>query len=383
MTKILGGPFQAKYRLRIAILVGLCFFFSVGWSAQELPAQLSDKAFWQLITDFSEPSGRFISDNFVSNELAIQHVISELIQDRRGAGAYIGVGPEQNFTYIAALEPKIAFIIDIRRQNMIEHLMYKALIELSTDRADFMSHLFSRPRPTDLDRDSTVVTLFEALRDIEPDPDLFRENFRAIWDRLTVKHGFALTPEDEITLEYVYRAFYAAGTTLGYSVVRPGVVRILPTYEELMTDTDEQGLHRSFLATEDKFATLQRLERNNLIVPLVGDFGGPTTIRSLGKYLRDHNTTVTAFYTSNVEQYLFMTEEGWKNFYANLSRLPLNSRSVFIRPLINTGGGAYSSSPQFRVGFRWDTVLFPMSDVIAAFEAGLINSYYDVIQIPR
>ena len=55
--------------------------------------------------------------------------------------------PEQNFTYIAALKPKMAFIIDIRRGNLQLHLMYKALFELSSDRADFIFRLFSRKRP--------------------------------------------------------------------------------------------------------------------------------------------------------------------------------------------------------------------------------------------
>jgi hypothetical protein len=42
------------------------------------------------------------------------------------------------------VKPKIAFIVDIRRQNLIEHLMYKALFELSADRAEFISRLLSR-----------------------------------------------------------------------------------------------------------------------------------------------------------------------------------------------------------------------------------------------
>src|SRR5262249_22985435 len=142
--------------------LALCSFLTVAWSAEELSTHLTDQAFWKLVSDFSEPGGRFPSDNFVSNELAIQRILPELAKGRKSAGAYLGVGPEQNFTYIVALKPKIAFIIDIRRQNMIQHLMYKALIEMSTDRADFLSHLFSRPRPANLTRNSSVGALFDA-----------------------------------------------------------------------------------------------------------------------------------------------------------------------------------------------------------------------------
>src|SRR5205814_381591 len=75
---------------------------------------------------------------------------------------YMGVGPEQNFTYIVALKPKIAFIIDIRRGNLDLQLMYKALFELSKDRAEFVSRLFSRRRPDGLGPQSSVRETFAA-----------------------------------------------------------------------------------------------------------------------------------------------------------------------------------------------------------------------------
>src|SRR5437016_3661799 len=375
---------NSKYRIRLLIVFALCFSFTRVWSAAELPAQLTDEVFWELVTDFSEASGRFPSDNFVSNELATQRVLSQLTKSRKASGAYVGVGPEQNFTYIVALQPKIAFIVDIRRQNMIEHLMYKALIELSSDRADFLSRLFSRPRPSNVDKNSGIGALFDALSLIQADQQMFDENLRAIKDRLIKEHGFKLTSEDETTVAYIFRAFYVGGPDLGYSNVAfqprsSGAPRLLPTYEELMIDTDENGQQRSYLATEENFHTLQQLERNNLIVPVVGNFAGSTALRSVGAYLKEHNTAVSAFYTSNVEQYLFMTPEDWKNFYTNVSTLPLDSNSTFIRPLINTGNG-YTASPQFRPTFHWDTVLFPIADLVAAFNAGMIENYYDVIQ---
>src|SRR5262249_822579 len=149
-----------------------------------------------------------------------------------------------------------------------------------------------------------------------------------------------------------------------------------------MTDSDTNGKAQSFLANEDNFLAVQYLEKNNLIVPLVADFAGPTAIRSLGHYLKERNAMVTAFYVSNVEQYLFMSES-WKNFYANVATLPLDSKSVFIRPLINVGTGSYTASPLFRSGFHWDTLLFPIEDLISAFNAGMIHNYYDIIQLPN
>src|SRR5438105_3911973 len=129
---------------------------------QTIPAKLADSAFWRLSTEFSEPGGYFRSDNFVSNETTFQYVIPRLIQMEKPGGVYLGVGPEQNFTYIVALKPRIAFIFDIRRQNMITHLMYKVLFEESADRAEFLSKLFSRPRPAALDSATKAYPMFVA-----------------------------------------------------------------------------------------------------------------------------------------------------------------------------------------------------------------------------
>src|SRR5215472_9224961 len=163
---------------------------------ETLPARLTNEEFWNMITDFSEPGGVFPSDNFLSNEAGYQEVIPALLKTLKPGGAYFGVGPEQNFTYIVALQPKIAFIIDIRRQNMLEHLMYKALIELSSDRAEFLSRLFARQRPENIGPESTPEELFKAFRNVPAELDLFFANLDAIKLQLKARHGFKLSAED-------------------------------------------------------------------------------------------------------------------------------------------------------------------------------------------
>src|SRR5215470_502783 len=111
-------------------------------SGADIPKTLSDKEFWRLVTDLSETGGAFPLQ-FMSNEDSAQFVIPKLKESAKKGGVFIGVGSEQNFTYVAAIEPKVAFVVDIRRDNMIEHLMYKALFEMSADRADFLSKLFA------------------------------------------------------------------------------------------------------------------------------------------------------------------------------------------------------------------------------------------------
>jgi len=96
-----------------------------------LPSEISDKDFWSIIVDLSEPGGTYPYENFVSNEAQYQDVIPALKVLTKPGGVFIGVGPEQNFTYVSALRSKLAFVVDIRRQNMLELLMYKAIFERS------------------------------------------------------------------------------------------------------------------------------------------------------------------------------------------------------------------------------------------------------------
>src|SRR5215510_13523105 len=137
----------------LVIQLGLC---SVCEAAATLPAQLSDEEFWKLSTELSEPDGTFRSDNLLSNESYFQYVIPQLNELVKPGQVYMGVGPEQNFTYIAAMKPHMVFIVDIRRGNLDVQLMYKALFEMSKDRAEFVSRLFSRKQPSGIGSNSTV-----------------------------------------------------------------------------------------------------------------------------------------------------------------------------------------------------------------------------------
>src|SRR5437763_1371194 len=198
------------------ILASFVFLGTLGvttWplvAAEELPKQLSDEAFWHLVTDFSEPGGFFRSDNFVSNEATFQWVIPDLKNNSRSGGVYLGGGPD--LTYNGP----------------------------------------------------------------------------------------------------------GNGNNFG------GRGR-MPSYAELMTQNDGHDLNRSYVSTEENFRILQDLENKNLLIPLVGDFAGPKAIRAVAEYLREHDASVTAFYTSNVEQYLFQQNDDWNKFYTNVATLPVDS----------------------------------------------------------
>jgi hypothetical protein len=314
----------------VAVALGACSVLPVPLAADSMPASLTDREFWKVITDFSEPDGFFRSDNLLSNEMGYQQVIPELLSRARTGRVYMGVGPEQNFTYIAATKPAMVFIIDIRRGNLDLQMMYKALFELSADRADFVAQLFARKRPAGLTAASSADEIFAAVQNADKTEELFNENLKVIQDHLTLKHGFELSPDDLKGIEYVYRAFFKFGPQIQYSSSGSFGGSFQPSYAELMVATDGEGQNRGFLATEESFRVLKELHRKNLLVPVVGNFAGPKALRSVGNYIRQKGGTVSAFYLSNVEQYLQM-DGIWGAFCASVATLPLDETSTFIR----------------------------------------------------
>jgi hypothetical protein len=357
-------------------ICGVALIVSRGQVASDtLPTELNDRVFWQMVTDFSEPDGLFRSDNFVSNERTYQEVIPELKRRALPNGVYLGVGPDQNFTYIAALQPRMTFIIDIRRQNLIQHLLFKAIVEMSDSRRDFLGRLFSRPMPTGLDDASSPKALFDGYDDVEASETLFQKNRAEIENWLVTRHGFTLTPDDLRSLEYVYRAFFSEGSALRYSFPRRRL-QLFPTYAELGLAVDRAGVNHSYLASEQNFRILRDVERRNLLVPIVGDFGGNKAIRAVGRYLTEHGATVNYFYTSNVEQYLF-DSDAFRRYYANVATLPLGQKSTFIRAYFDAG---FVYPPGIvTADLHSVQLLDSMPSLLNAFGAGEVGSYKDLV----
>ena len=319
-------------RLFVAAAFAIASTYGVSGFSQtsaSLPSRLTNPDFWSLMTTMSEPDGHFRSDNLVSNEIKYEWVIPELQRRLKPGGVYIGVGPEQNFTYIAALKSAIAFIVDVRRGNTDMHLMYKALFELAPDRAGFVSLLLSRPRPAGLTATSSAMEIFGAFSTIDPSERMLGGTLASIRNQLSTVHGFPLAGEDLMQIETILRVFYLAGTRIQYSPYGSFGGTTQPSYAELMSATDETGEARSFLANESTFAFVKDLEQRNLIVPLIGDFAGPKTLRAIGEYARSRRATVSAFYISNVEEYL--PGAAGNRFCVNVASLPTTPDSVFIR----------------------------------------------------
>jgi hypothetical protein len=333
----------------LAVLPGAAPLARQASSAAEFPP-LGDREFWELTTTVSEPGGNADTENLVSNEVGYLRVFPELAS-RPPGGVYLGVGPEQNFTYIANLRPDVAFIVDIRRGNRDLHLLYRALFELAPDRVEFVALLFSRPPPRGLSTSSTAAQIFAAFDSAKKSERDFRANVARLTAWLRAR-PWPLSDDEWRGIETAYQQFFDFGPRITAGSPHAGgpvsmaamLRRPADAYSALMEATDERGEARSFLSTEARFQAVRALQRKNLVVPVVGDFAGPKALRGVGGWLRARGATVSTFYLSNVEDYLRMNGT-WNAFCRNVASLPVDARSQFI--------SASAGGTRPRVGASW------------------------------
>ena len=336
--------------------------------------QVSRLQFAQYIQDLSEPEGFFDTDNFISNETSYLHVIPELRRQVKPGSVYMGVGPDQNFSYIVHTRPTLAIITDIRRQNMLEHLLYKALFDLNNSRAEYLAMLFSRETPR-TDSRATLRDLLRAIRNAGSSETRFRANFAAIRTRLLQVYGLSLSAKDLRGIEYVYRTLYEEGLDLRFSSIGRNNASNYPTFESLLLQTDRSGQLQGYLSTEELFQWMKRFEAENRLIPIVGDFAGPKAFRAVGKFLQQKELKVSTFYTSNVEYYLFQNGQ-WQPYVSNVRALPSTDDAVFIRAYFANAGGAH---PQSAPGHRSTTLVHSMREFLRDHSEGRLRSYWDVV----
>jgi hypothetical protein len=369
---------QAKVLTLILLLASMNTLAQTTAPQVKQPESLSAKDFSRLVNELSEEGGYFRSDNFTSNETSYLTIVDKMRQLGATGGAYIGVGPEQNFTYIAKIRPKIAFIIDIRRQAIIQHLMYKAIFHLSPNRVQFMSRLFSKPLPKEKvpAADAPLNDLLSFFAALPGEDKTYEANLATIRKTIQEEFQFSLNAEDQKSLEYVYKSFRDDGLEISYRVDNSWG-GYFPTFKEIIAETDLNGKQGNFLATVDDYDFVRGMHKKNLIIPVVGDFGGKKAIAAIGDYLKKNSFTVTAFYTSNVEQYLFGNGV-FEAFANNVKKLPLTDKSLFIRAVPTSRFQHPEQIARYRITL---TLLQQMTVFIKDFDEGRYKGYQELTTI--
>jgi hypothetical protein len=336
----------------------------------QVPTALSDSAFGSLVSALSEAPGYFDTDNLISNEDSYLHAIEPLRRAGASGGAYIGVGPDQNFSYIAIVRPTVAFIVDIRRDNLLEHLLFKAIFSLSRNRLEYLCLLFGRAPPRDT-AGWGVRSVEDLLAYIDAAPRDTAAAVRArrqVQDRVA-RYAVPLSREDRATIGRFHDTFVAAGPGLRFNTLGRAPQPYYPDYRRLLRETDRSGRQASFVATEAAFQFVKSLEDRNMVIPVTGDFGGTHALVAVGAWIRAHRETVSAFYVSNVEQYLFRNG-AYARFVVNVSTMPRTERTVMIRSYFQGG------HPQQAPGYHATQVVQPMHRFV---EARGYATYFELV----
>jgi hypothetical protein len=306
----------------------------------------------ELAARLSEPDGYFDSDNLVSNETAYLQVADRLERLGLRGGAYLGVGPEQNFSYIPRLRPRWAFILDVRRDNLLQHLLFNWILETAEEPAEYLCRLLSRPCPRGLARGRPLVEVLRAVEAVPPREEALEAGLRAAFDHIEGRLAFPLSDADRAAIRRRARAFFEGQLDLRFESHRQGRRRHHPTYRALLLARSPSGRFGHFLSSPEDYRVVRDLARAGRLVPVVGDFAGPSALAAVGAFLRERRLEVSAFYVSNVEFYLFRNAV-FDRFAANVARLPRRPGAVFIRACF----GYARTHPATLSGHRSATVL--------------------------
>jgi hypothetical protein len=361
--------------VRPYLLPGLAVLLCLAALPLQAP-QVHTGSFAQTVASLSERGGYFDTDNLISNESSYLQVVPELKRRNVRGGAYVGVGPDQNFTYIAETRPAIAFIVDIRRDNVLLHLLFKALFQVSRTRIEYVAHLFGRPLPAN-DGAWRGASVDRLVKYIDEQKGTADAALRKRLDEAIHGFGIPLTAEDVKTITDFHERFMSAGLSLQFQSAGRPPRGYYPTYRELLLDKDAAGRQSNFLASEDAFAFVKDLEARDLVIPVVGDLAGPSALLNIGKLLRSRGARLSAFYASNVEFYLFR-DGSFPRFVANLRQIPLQPNAVIIRSIFQR----YAFDPR-RPGDDSVSQLQEIGALLSAESAGKTQTYADMLAVGR
>ena len=195
-------------------------------------------------------------------------------------GGYIGVGTDQNLTFVAWAKSDFAWLIDF----------------------DYVSVDVNRIHLFFISRAATFA------------------DFRELWDRKNRKSSFALLEQRFAAEPDFYRIRNA------FKVAHRGWNDVPERLKELNYMVRKFGL-QTFVNNPEDYAYISQMVLENRIQAIPGDLKGPTTLLAIGDAARRMQMPIRVVYTSNAEEYMRFP----KAMRKNLLGLPVDEKGLIIR----------------------------------------------------
>lgn len=361
---------------RYLITIALLFIVVSFYPSETQDLSVSDRDLEDLSLHLSGEPGYFNTDNLISNESSYLQILPRLAEISKPGQVYLGVGPDQNFTYVSHVRPSLAIIIDVRRDNLLLHLLLKELIERSNTRWEYLSYLFGKPLPAgfEIPPGADAVVLAERIRELPSNQAFFERNFERVWTAIQARFPRLVHDNDYSTFYRMANTFFEENLALKYRS-HGRIPRVYyPSFEELMTETSRSAQRGHYLNLESDFQFVKRLQSENRLIPVIGDLAGPEVVKKVGRHLEERGYTVSAFYVSNVEFYLFRGGR-FSDYIANLKSLPIDENSVLIRSYFNYWRG----HPETVSGYYVTSLLQYLGRFLKLHEQTPYRSYWEVV----
>lgn len=329
-----------------------------------------------LLKDLSlKPTGPESVDNLMTNEDSIASVMDQAASEVPQGTVYLGVGPDQNFSLIAATKPHMALIIDYRKKNQLLHFFHLALIHLSNDRTTYLEKFWARdsqpqpeltlktPDPSDSQLSSFVKSPFK--------PDMLKTlqndviTFLSAWEMLTT--------DDFDNIRRIQARLAGPGPKARFLALK-----MYPEIQSLIQAKTRSGKPGHWLASDDHYQTVRNLVTRYQLLPIVGDWAEKpgtnvkSTFRQLSAWLISKRLQVGCIYISDVEFFL-MRGSHFSKYIANLSRLPLHHEARVVR----TSTREIMHNERLP-GQSSTTIVRPLADMIHDYHAGKIGKWDDL-----
>jgi len=333
----------------------------------------TDTTFAATVARLSEEGGYFDTDNLISNEASYLHVVPRLRALGVRGGAYIGVGPDQNYSYIAAIRPRVAYLVDVRRDNLLQHLMFKALFARSASRAQFLCLWLGRTCPRDAATwgDRSIEAIVRAL-DGAPADEATSRQLQTQLVRDAAATGIPLSPADRATIQRFAATFQREGFALRFTSFGRPPRAFYPTLRDLILARDTEGALASYLASEDGWRYVKAMHDSDRIIPVVGNLGGTRALAAINRDVAARGERVSALYTSNVEFYLW-GDASFDRFSSHVASMPHEANAVIIRSYFGRNFG--DQHPLAVRGFASVQLLQPIDDFVQRYRRGGWPSY--------